>query len=55
MSILQDTLVVINLRALPYSLLLVILIVLLKKRSDGLELTLRRDGRQLRRSVWIEE
>ena len=55
MSILQDTLVVINLRALPYSLLLIILIVLLKKRSDGLELTLRRDGRQLRRSVWIEE
>ena len=55
MSILQDTLVVINLRALPYSLLLVILIVLLKKRSDRLELTLRWDGRQLRRSVWIEE
>ena len=55
MSILQDTLVVINLRALPYSLLLVILIVLLKKRSDRLELTLRLDGRQLRRSVWIEE
>ena len=53
--VLQDTFVVVSMLALPWLLLLVILIVLLEKRSDCLEMTLRRDGRQLWRSIRIEK
>jgi len=53
--VLQDTFVVVSMQALPWLLLLVILIVLLEKRSDCLEMTLRCDGRQLWRSIRIKK